>query len=131
MKKRRLLFVVPFGFFVIFSGAVLLFYFANPDNPLDPPSQRILGSWTTSILLSELGPTISFVSFKEDGTYKWTGLLLYLWTSETGTYRIAEDKLILFSSGEASNKTFSFQKNVLIIIEKNGYEHHFRKIFKP
>ncbi len=131
MKKRTILFrIALFSLIVIISGVVLMFYFTGSGNPLDPPNRRILGSWTTSIILSELGPAVTFVTFKENGSYKWSFYLLYLCTSETGTYKISEDKLTLSSPGQEVKKTFLFQKNKLIITEEDGYKYYFRKILK-
>jgi hypothetical protein len=130
MKKRTIFTIALFSLIVIISGVVLMFYFSGSGSPLDPPNRRILGSWTTSIVLSELGPAVTFVTFKEDGSYKWSFYLLYLGTSETGTYNLSEDKLTLSSPGQEVKITFLFKKNKLIITEENGYQYHFRKILK-
>lgn len=133
-KKRTLLsFVALLSLIVTISGVVLFFNFTDSGNPLDSPDRRILGSWTTSIQLSELGPCLNFITFKEDGSYKWTVCLLYIWFSDCGKYKISADKLTFSSSisddGSDDEYPFLFQKNKLIITE-GTYQYHFRKIPK-
>jgi len=129
-KKTILSFVALFSFIVIIGGVVFFFYFTDSGNPLDPPDRRILGSWTTSIELSELGPIVNFITFKEDGSFKWTACLLYAWFSYCGKYKISADKLTFSSSGSDDDEySFLFQKNKLIFTE-GTFQFHFRKIPK-
>jgi hypothetical protein len=130
MKKRYILLTALCILAFLVSVPALLFILADSGNPQEPMDQRILGSWFTTILLSELASTVTRVTFDKDGSYKWTSYLLYLVTSERGTYKITGDRLTLSTSGHHSKKTLSFQNKNLIITEEDGYRYYFRRIFK-
>lgn len=131
-KRKRIKPILAVLVTIIFIGSVILVYnyFTDSGNIKDPPGMRIIGLWSTSILLSELGPSVTFVKFKVDGTYTWSFYLLYAFYSEIGTYKILDDRLMLITDGQENTKRFTFDKTNLIITENDGYKYYFRKILK-
>ena len=79
----------------------------------------LIGKWKTDTVMSQLGPSVTEFTFREDGTFALS--TSFTWAIPTitagGQYRIKGNEIIMFTPEKESTATFSFEGHDVLIID--------------
>ena len=89
----------------------------------------LLGQWKTDTVMSQLGPSVTEVTFREDGTFTSSTSFRspFATITASGQYRIEGNELIMVTLEKESTATFSFEGEDVLIIEEGVDRFHLKR----
>jgi hypothetical protein len=96
---------------------------------------RLAGTWSSGLVMSQLGPAVERVTYNCDCTYKASSLILMLIIplggSQTGWYTSSGDKLITESGGVTAplrlESSYRFERD-LLVVQQGTVTTRYRKV---
>jgi hypothetical protein len=89
--------------------------------------RTLLGQWKTDTVMSQLGPSVTAFTFREDGTFTVSTRFKTPVPAITasGQYRIEGNRLVMFLPETESAATFSFESDDVLIIDEEASADRF------
>jgi hypothetical protein len=114
------------GFLILgLAGCALGGCFATAPPGLKPPrlpcdrDDRLIGTWTSGVHMSQLGPGFETLTYNCDCTFKGRSMILMLivpvYASGTGWYTAADGKLATDTGSGRTESSYKFEGKTLVI----------------